>query len=475
MSVLVCKTCNKSFKFKSYLERHNMKKIPCKPVINVELQNIDHLQNIDKELNILNKDRDDDPYNIIFKIKKLENAFKPYVSDQELLQNIVKVAYYTLKPDSQEGQLINNDNTIVNTHLHTAINNNNKNNNNNRSNKLILNDIINNANMNDNDEYIHNSNNIVKNQCMHCKKKFAFRQGLNRHIKLNRCTNIININNINNTENNINNTTNNISNSNINVINNTILTINPLGLESLDHIRFQDLKKYFKNWVSMICDLGHQVYKDNKQNINFFKDNKNSKTISYLNESMEIKKLPTVEFKKKFTDIMFTWYINLIYMHKPNLSENEISHLIAQIIYLFNKSTDSKENIKQFNDLIDTAIEDVVRMANKKVIDNIKTLEIDYKDDDNKKKEHIKLVKYKKINKKKAIDEYYKPSSNTIDNKNLNKIKRTEEEKLKFLEDRQRVLLQASSLQPITLNILTNHDPVSLNQLSLNEHLQNII
>ena len=161
-------------------------------------------------------------------------------------------------------------------------------------------------------------------------------------------------------------------------------------------------------------------------------------------------------------------------MHKPNLSENEISHLIAQIIYLFNKSTDTKENIKQFNDLIDTAIEDVIRMANKKVIDNIKSLEIDYKDNDDKKIEHTKVIKYKKIHKKKAIDEYYKsPRSTNTDNKNLHKIKKTEEEKLKILEDRQRLLFQASSLQHISLdNILNNN--LTINQKVMDEHLENI-
>jgi hypothetical protein len=308
-----CNSCNKDFKFQSHLERHKKNAKTCNIDKTIEIQNLVNKNNINtnttntiNNINNINNTDNTDNINNINNINNIDNI------DNENLNKISKLIDTFINSILLES---NNSNQISN--IITLL-----------KNKLNIDKIIENININ-------NNNNKIKNHiCIGCNKKFSDRHSLFKHNKFNRCkgntsststsgTTLNDILNIDNSITNNNNSNNNITNNNTtnnttnNITNNIIINVNPFGCESFKNIKVSDIKSVFTNSKTLIYNLCNLIYLKNQENMNFFKNNINKKIISFLTSNMEIQKISEVDFTYELKYLIKDWYIELLFHFTP--------------------------------------------------------------------------------------------------------------------------------------------------------------
>ena len=192
-------------------------------------------------------------------------------------------------------------------------------------------------------------------KCFDCNEEFAYRQGLYKHNKYNRCKakkggyslddilhdtpseDTILVNNGNPQV-----SINDVDNSNVNVdasINNNIITnhnyhfnIQPFGLETLEHITLKDFKLIFSDANRLMANLCNYVFLQNQSNMSFYKHNLNKQIISFLSKNMEIEKIDEKGFIYQFTRLLEDTCILLFYQHREELSEAELIKYMKRLV-----------------------------------------------------------------------------------------------------------------------------------------------
>jgi hypothetical protein len=157
--------------------------------------------------------------------------------------------------------------------------------------------------------------------CGNCGIQFTQKKSLYRHARLNRCKSkessrtegialddILNhsrdrINTNINGNNNTTNTTNIDNSRNINITN-FFINVNPLGLESINHISIRDFKSIFTNIETIMDKLSYHIFNRHVPNISFYKNNLNKQIVSYLNKNLEIKLIDEKVFLNKLRDFL---------------------------------------------------------------------------------------------------------------------------------------------------------------------------
>lgn len=297
MDETICNVCNKDFKTKTKLSRHQACKYKCKILVK---------QN---DIAICN-----DTY-IKEDIIKLFNEFnkKDITKDEviELLQT-----FYKNKKDDNTQKDNNTQNDICQT-----INS-----------EVQVKDL----------NYI----------CDDCTKIFAQRQGLYKHKKLNRCKTkkIINIDNaIVNNNCNITNITNNSNDTyNINFEPKFIINVNPLGLETYKHINIKDFKNIFKKVDTLMDNLCYHIFNRHIPNISFYKNNLNHKLVLYLTKNLEIERVDEQDFYLELRNNLEDMCIQLFHNFKNELSREElISYMRTLVEYQNSMATTQGSNVSK--------------------------------------------------------------------------------------------------------------------------------
>jgi len=313
-------------------------------------------------------------------------------------------------------------------------------------------------------------------KCYDCNKQFTYKQNLNKHIRLNRCksgnkeindivdaensnsintnttntnnnsritfNDLIKLNNIeqNNTVNQVNNVNtvinNNVDNSN-NLFANIAININAFGCESLEHISVNDFKYIFKDINNIINKLCYHIFKRHIPNISFYKNNLNKKIVSYLNKNMEITKISEKQFILNLKYLLQDLCIELFYMFKDKLSNQELLKYMKNLISHQNLiSINNGKNVvsQEVTDAITNLLDDAFRNNDIKIAIEAMIAHIN----SNKKIKNTVITKNKTINdnKVKIIKEYEKANQNNKDSKNLYNLKIKAEETLKVEEDK---------------------------------------
>ena len=272
-------------------------------------------------------------------------------------------------------------------------------------------------------------------KCFDCNEVFAFRQGLHRHQKDNRCRakqqgyslddileaapsveNIeINKPDVNIYDNVNSNITVDASIKNY-VTNNYNIHFNimPFGLESIEHITLKDFKYIFADASKLMNKLCNYVFLQNQSNISFYKHNLNKQIISFLSKNMEIEKIDEKGFIIQFTRLLEDTCILLFYQHKEQLTEQELIKYMKRLVeyqdtILYEKNgvvqTDTKNCILN---LMDTAF------RNKDIKYNIEKIIKDLKENMHAKDFIVERLKDEDYRRGDAINEFYdKPTSDT--------------------------------------------------------------
>ena len=181
--------------------------------------------------------------------------------------------------------------------------------------------------------------------CDNCGKHFAHKQSLYKHIRLNRCKNKkpiqsglgISLDDILNHSNDAKITNivgdNNITNiDNSRRINNFFINVNPLGLESIDHISIRDFKNIFTNMETIMDKLCYHIFNRHVPNISFYKNNLNKQIVSYLNKNLEIKLMDEKIFLNKLRDFLEDLCIQLFHNFRDQLSEDELIQYMRNLV-----------------------------------------------------------------------------------------------------------------------------------------------
>lgn len=276
--------------------------------------------------------------------------------------------------------------------------------------------------------------------CDNCGKEFTQRKSLYRHMRMNRCKSkdsvktsggislddILNypshikINNIKGDNNNI----TNIDNSQ-HINNNYFINVNPLGLESIDHISIRDFKNIFNNIESIMDKLCYQIFNRHVPNISFYKNNLNKQIVSYLNKNLEIKLMDEKVFLNKLRDFLEDLCIQLFHNFRDQLSEDELLHYMRNLVEYQNiVSSDyehyiTKNTKSSLSRLLDYAF------RNKEIKMAIESLIKQLKSDIAAKTQLIKENKFEDSKRCEISDEFYKKNVdlNNIDYKNSNNCK----------------------------------------------------
>jgi len=429
-----CNICNKSFKYKSILKRHLENKNKCSSNINLNTQD-NNIQN--------NNIEQQDIKNEILK-KILLNK----VSKTEMIEIFMSM----INNKFDVNKIINSINKID-----SNINNEDNEDKDNKDNK-------------DNENNIDNIDNEIENtktkyNCKNCNTKFSNRQGVYKHNKLGRCkgkteTEIetvpqiikkevklpsiiktsgiklndilgITVNESDNTE--INNTINNITNNNNPIINNNTtnnthitnhITINAFGCESIEHIttrQFNSLFDNFSNLNKILYNLSSLVYIKNRNNMNFTKNNMNKNIVTYLDNDMEIKQISEREFIKDFQENINKLCIELFFIHKNELSLNNLIENMASFLSN-NDLQDNKSNNIEIKEQLKSIMDNVYR--EKDINEVIKTIKTDLQNNKELKNQCINNnnIRIKKQNIR--LDDYYCiPEDTNKDERNLYKVK----------------------------------------------------
>lgn len=281
-------------------------------------------------------------------------------------------------------------------------------------------------------------------KCFDCNEEFAYRQGLYKHNKYNRCkakkegyslddilesqesTNLVNNGN---PQVNI----NDVDNSNVHVdasINNNIITnhnyhfnIQPFGLETLEHITLKDFKLIFSDANKLMANLCNYVFLQNQSNMSFYKHNLNKQIISFLSKNMEIEKIDEKGFIYQFTRLLEDTCILLFYQHRDQLTENELIKYMKHLVHyqdtiLFERNgvlqTDTKNCILN---LMDTAF------RNKEIKHNIEKIIKDLKEKYNAEKNNIvERLTDEDYRRDDIINEFYDKKTSSTHRKQMDKI-----------------------------------------------------
>lgn len=294
------------------------------------------------------------------------------------------------------------------------------------------------------DEYLlrQEKNTIDKKifKCFDCNEEFAYRQGLYKHNKYNRCkakkegyslndirqsAPVDEIIAINKPEVNI----NDIENSNVHVDASQKIIKNyynfntqPFGLESLEHITLKDFKYIFSDSSKLMYNLCNYVFLQNQANMSFYKHNLNKQIISFLSKNMEIEKIDEKGFIIQFTRLLEDTCILLFYQHREQVSEQELikymKHLVEYqdtILYENNGvvQTDTKNCILN---LMDTAF------RNKDIKYNIEKIIKDLKQNLYDKNDIIKRLKDEDYKRDDVINEFYNKQTSTTHKIQMQKV-----------------------------------------------------
>jgi len=278
--------------------------------------------------------------------------------------------------------------------------------------------------------------------CGNCGIQFTQKKSLYRHARLNRCKSkessrtegialddILNhsrdrINTNINGNNNTTNTTNttNIDNSrNINITN-FFINVNPLGLESINHISIRDFKSIFTNIETIMDKLSYHIFNRHVPNISFYKNNLNKQIVSYLNKNLEIKLIDEKVFLNKLRDFLEDLCIQLFHNFRDQLSEDELIQYMRNLVEYQNiVSSDYEHYItKKTKSSLSRLLEYAFRNKDiKMAIDNlIKQLKTDIQT----KMQLIKEHKYEDTKRCEISNEFYKKDidDNIIDGKDSN-------------------------------------------------------
>ena len=281
--------------------------------------------------------------------------------------------------------------------------------------------------------------------CDNCGKQYLHRQSLYKHVKLNRCkakdsrqsggislddilhlssdtlnTNTnTNINGNNNTSN-TNNITNIDNSRNINITN-LFINVNPLGLESIDHISIRDFKNIFTNVETIMDKLSYHIFNRHVPNISFYKNNLNKQIVSYLNKNLEIKLIDEKVFLNKLRDFLEDLCILLFHNFRDQLSEDELIKYMRNLVEYQNfVSSDyehyiTKNSKNSLSRILDYAFRNKdIKMAIDNLIKQLKT-------DIQAKTQLIKEHKYEDSKRCEIINEFYKKDiDNMVDGKDSN-------------------------------------------------------
>lgn len=236
-------------------------------------------------------------------------------------------------------------------------------------------------------------------KCFDCNEEFAFRQGLHRHQKDNRCRakkqgfSLVDIlqtapANENITVNKPTVSINEIHSSNVNIdaslkqyiTNNYNINFNihPFGLESLEHITLKDFKYIFADSSKLMNKLCNYVFIQNLSNISFYKHNLNKQIISFLSKNMEIEKIDEKGFIMQFTRLLEDTCILLFYQHKEQLTEQELIKYMKRLVEYQDTILYEKNGIIQSDtkncilNLMDTAFRNKdIKYNVEKIINNL--------------------------------------------------------------------------------------------------------
>jgi len=433
-----CNICKKSFKYKSILKRHLENKNKCSSNININTQD-NNIQNNNIEQQDINiKNNNIEQQNI--KNEILKKILLNKVSKIEMIEIFMSM----IDNKFDINKIINSINKI-DSNIDNEDNEDNKNNENNIDKEIV--------------------NTKSKYKCKNCNTKFSNRQGVYKHNKLGRCkgqTEIetepqviqkdvklpsiikssgiklndilgITVNESDNTE--INNTINNITNNNNPIINNNNtttnnthitnhITINAFGCESIEHIttrQFNSLFDNFNNLNKILYNLSSLVYIKNSNNMNFTKYNMNKNIVTYLDNDMEIKQISERDFIKDFQENINKLCIELFFIHKNELSLNNLIENMASFLSN-NDLQENKSNNIEIKEQLKSIMDNVYR--EKDINEVIKTIKIDLQNNKELKNQCINNNNIRIKEKNIRLDDYYCiPEDTNKDERNLYKVK----------------------------------------------------
>ena len=436
MNKHICTICNNEYKYASYLQRHIQSKKKCNKNINNANINTPFIKPF-VENNVIQNNQIQTDVISVFNIFDIFKKFIDITKQKDKETEYFELLNNYLKNNNINHQLINNQ---INEHL---------------DNNQTINKNKSNEHLDDNQTTNKTQDNIkdIKKEfnCNKCNKIFSSCQSLSNHKQLQRCKGIkinenqleeeiknglsfndivnSNVTDFNNVTNNINNTTNINGNHIINntTHNNITININPFGCESLQHISIKEFSSIFKNFDQLniiLYKLSSLIYIKNNNNMNFTKHNMNKSIITYLAKDMELKTLSEREFIKEFENNIRKLCIELFYIHKNNLSVNELIECMKSLLLYYERLSDSKSKLTKIDlkEQLKSIMDSVFRNEDIKVI--LKQVEKDLLNNPElKNKCKNKNVKRVKEQNKSLDDYYYKPKEDNADEKNLNRIK----------------------------------------------------